>query len=142
MDRPRSRWAWVGALAMIVVNAYIILNLIVFYVFPRVIGHSAQANRAMASADIAELRNAVNRFRIDCDRMPTHAEGLPSLLKCKARGWHGPSMVHDLQDDPWGNPYVYRDLGNDQFVVVSYGSDGKPGGEAGTEAEDVGDVTW
>jgi general secretion pathway protein G len=32
--------------------------------------------------------------------------------------------------DPWSNPYTYRLLpANNEFEVVSWGRDGKPGGE-------------
>jgi general secretion pathway protein G len=120
----------------------LILAILAALIVPRVIGHSAQAKRAKASADISELRNAINRFRIDCDRLPTSDEGLSVLLQGgDIRGWHGPYLDRPtIPPDPWQGEYVYEDQGNDQFTVVSYGSDGAPGGEAGTEAEDVGDV--
>jgi general secretion pathway protein G len=103
------------------------------------VGRAADAKRAKAASDIAELRNAVNYFRIDCDRLPTNKEGLTALVKTpKVRGWHGP-YVTGLPLDPWGNPYHYTDLGMDQFAITCYGADGIAGGTPGTSDEDVGD---
>lgn len=99
----------------------------------RVIGHTIDAKRAKAASDIAEIRNALNRFRLACDRFPTTAEGLDALLAGpKIKGWMGPYMP-SLGFDPWQNPYQYLDLGGDNYRVTSMGPDGAPGG-----GDDVG----
>jgi len=47
--------------------------------------------------------------------------------------------VKFLPDDPWGRPYVYRYPGeNGAFDILSFGSDGEPGGE--NLAQDI--VSW
>ena len=44
-----------------------------------------------------------------------------------------------LPNDPWGRPYVYRYPGeNGVYDILSFGSDGEPGGE--DQAADI--VSW
>jgi general secretion pathway protein G len=51
--------------------------------------------------------------------------------------WHGPYLQRTAPLDPWGHPYVYRVPGaNGDYDLVSYGKDGKPGGEG--EDADLG----
>src|SRR6185369_4373257 len=41
--------------------------------------------------------------------------------------WNGP-YAKDVPIDPWWRPYVYT-VSENQFQVLSYGADGKPGGK-------------
>ncbi|MBI2560675.1 MAG: type II secretion system protein GspG, partial [Planctomycetes bacterium] len=54
--------------------------------------------------------------------------------------WHGPYLAKkNVPKDPWGNEYVYTYPGNNgEFDIISYGADGKEGGEG--ENADV--VSW
>jgi len=102
---------------------------------PRLV-HADEAKRHKANADIAEIKNALNRFRLQCDRFPTTAEGLDVLVDgAHIQHWRGPYLAK-VVDDPWGTPYVYKDLGSDEISIKSLGSDGKPGGT--DFAEDIG----
>jgi general secretion pathway protein G len=71
----------------------------------------------------------------DTGRYPTEQEGLMALIKKPAdvTGWRpgGYLQTTDLPKDNWGNDFVYK---CDQFVIISYGADGKPGG-AGDDAD-------
>lgn len=114
----------------------LIIAILAALIVPRVIGHTTDAKRAKAASDISEIRNALNRFRLACDRYPTSEEGLYVLVDGgDIQGWRGP-YLEKLVTDPWQNEYVYEEMGNDTFTVVSYGGDNAPGGEG--EAEDVG----
>ena len=90
-----------------------------------------------ARADLAVLTSALQNFRLDCDRYPTTAEGLASLTAQPAHveAWKGPYLAKPIGLDPWGHRYVYRYEGHDHFLLESYGSDGKPGGEG--DAADI-----
>jgi general secretion pathway protein G len=115
----------------------LILAILAALIVPRVIGHSGDAKRAKAASDIAEIKNGLDRFRLQCDRYPTTEEGLQALMSGQdIQGWRGP-YLSKMVNDPWQGEYVYEDLGNDTYSVMSYGADGQPGGEG--EAEDVGD---
>jgi general secretion pathway protein G len=63
-------------------------------------------------------------------------------LRVKPQGitkWEGPYLPKDIPPDPWGNPYQYKSPGDHgPFDIISFGSDGKPGGEG----EDLDIVSW
>jgi general secretion pathway protein G len=134
LRHPRRRGFTLIELLVVILILAILAALIV----PRVVNKTGDAKRAKAASDIQSLRSTLNNFRLDCDRFPTTEEGLDALRTEPAdiRGWRGPYLDKPIPPDPWGNPYVYEDLGNDSITVVSYGSDGAPGGEG--DASDVG----
>jgi general secretion pathway protein G len=50
--------------------------------------------------------------------------------------WQGPYLKKLVPNDPWGNPYQYRQPGeHGEFDLFSFGKDGQPGGTG--EAADV-----
>jgi general secretion pathway protein G len=123
--------------ATLVLSVVVVGLVSVGFVLPRLQGHTGHGP-AKASSDIAQLRNGLNRFRIDCNRFPTTGEGLGALISGgNIQGWHGP-YVERLPQDPWGRDYRYWNLGWNEVKVASLGEDGKLGGEAGTTNEDVG----
>jgi len=97
-----------------------------------------------AMADLATLRDAIDRFRVDCDRYPTATEGFSALMT-QPKGlasWRGPYFQESIPLDPWGRPYLYQTPGSDGktgYIVESYGADGEPGGDY--EAADIVDGT-
>ncbi|SET56998.1 type II secretion system protein GspG [Stigmatella erecta] len=80
-----------------------------------------------ARAQIRRLEGYFQAFHRATGRFPTEAEGFTPLIQAKVMDT--PPM------DPWGNPYVYR-MNDVRAGLVSYGSDGVPGGEG-----DAADVT-
>ncbi len=77
------------------------------------------------------------KYRIDTGSFPTTGEGLAALLKApgsKAAKWKGP-YIDNLPDDPWGNPYKYRNPGSknpNKYDLYSLGKDGTE------SADDIG----
>ena len=49
--------------------------------------------------------------------------------------WDGPYIDREVQKDPWGNEFEYSDTTTNglPFSIVSYGADGKSGGEGNNE---------
>lgn len=74
----------------------------------------------VAIANARDLAAALDRYRGHHHRMPTAREGLSRLA---------PEFVPYVPNDPWGNAYVYVPTGPDWADVMSYGADGRPGGE-------------
>lgn len=111
----------------------LILAILAALIVPRVIGRSTDAKRAKAASDIATLSSLLQQYRIDNDRYPTTEQGLQSLRvqPNDAPNWRGPYITKNLPTDPWGNEYTYESPGSagEDFVIVSYGADGAPGGE-------------
>jgi type II secretion system protein G len=81
---------------------------------------------AVARRNLAVLRVALERFRIDCRRYPLTGEGLHALVSDRGYiGWRG-RYVNQVRGDPWMNPYVYRSDGQ-TLSLFSRGPDGVSG---------------
>ena len=112
----------------------LILAILAALVVPNVLNKTGAAKVAKAKADLATLRDAIDQFRLDCDRYPTTQEGFDALRNPPSgvSGWRGPYLNKDLGADPWNNPYIYQTPGpngHDGYTVMSYGADGAAGGE-------------
>lgn len=86
---------------------------------------NANPRVAAAIAATRDIAEAIDRYQNRFHRVPEPAEGLSILV---------PEFLLRLTPDPWGHPYVY-DASDSSFAdVLSYGADGKPGGN-GTAAD-------
>jgi general secretion pathway protein G len=74
----------------------------------------------------------LTRFRMDCGRYPTTAEGIKALVVCPVgleEQWKGPYLdVKNIEDlkDPWGRKYLYTSPGiknRDYYDFWSFGVD-------------------
>lgn len=108
----------------------VILGLLVGLVGPRVFERFKKAERNTAKAQIEMLATAVDTFRLDMRRFPKELEEL-MMKPSDERYWEGPYLKKELPDDPWGNPYIYKNPGdeNRDYDIISYGADGQPGGD-------------
>ena len=102
-------------------------------------------NRAMlekARADVGQLENAVEMYRLTLNRYPTTEEGLEALVTApddarQAQRFPEGGFINRLPEDPWGNEYQYLYPGEyGRFDVWSWGADGRAGGEG--ENADIG----
>ncbi|MCL2880809.1 MAG: type II secretion system major pseudopilin GspG [Treponema sp.] len=85
---------------------------------------------------IESFRLALQSYLLDSGQYPTESQGLKSLwekpiLAPVSPNWDGPYTDRQIPRDPWGNEYVYKNPGDKDlpFTIVSYGADGKEGGE-------------
>jgi general secretion pathway protein G len=84
----------------------------------------SQAGKAEAA--LHAMRAALERFRIDCGRYPSTAEGLRALVRdSDFIGWRG-NYINRLGPDPWSRKYVYR-LEGQAMTLLSLGPDGREG---------------
>lgn len=94
-------------------------------------GESKPSRVARAKSDLAMLRDAIDRFKLDHGRYPSKGEEL-RVLRDSPPGAprRGPYLSQSVPRDPWGHRYVYQSPGPNGrgYVVESYGADGKPGG--------------
>lgn len=111
----------------------VIIGLLAAIIVPNVIGRIDEAKVVRAKADVKSLATAVKLFKKDTGRYPTQREGLEALVEepPDVDGWRGyVEGVDSVPRDPWGNEYRYFvSDGVPAFEIVSYGADGKPGGE-------------
>jgi general secretion pathway protein G len=118
---------------MIVVLA--IIALIAALIVPNVIGRPDQARVTVAQSDLRSIAAALKLYRLDNGDYPSTAQGLQALVsrpsgEPAAANWQHP-YLDAMPQDPWGRAYVYRSPGDKGlgFDILSYGKDGKQGGE-------------
>src|SRR6185369_17001664 len=113
----------------------IILGVLAATIIPKFMTTTHDAKVSAAKAHVAELESALERFYVHMDRYPTTDEGLKVLVEPPTgdeKKWRGP-YVKQLRNDPWGNPYQYRNPGlrhTAGFDLWSRGEDNADGGEA------------
>jgi general secretion pathway protein G len=132
----KTRQSGFTLLELLVVVA--IIGLLAAYVGPRYFSQMSKSERNAARAQIEAFSRALGAFRLDVGRFPTNDEGLNALLVAPpdAQNWAGPYLQKKVPNDPWGRPYVYRMVEDDDDVeLVSYGKDRQPGGSG--DAADI-----
>ena len=110
----------------------VIIGLLAGFVAPRYFAQVGKSEVNVARAQIDALEKALDQYRLDTGRYPTAEQGLKALVDRPASEpkWAGPYLRKDVPLDPWGNAYVYKvPAENAEFLVVSYGRDGQPGGD-------------
>ena len=119
---------------MIVVLA--IIALVAALIVPNVIGRPDQARVTVANADLRTISAALKIYRLDNGGYPTTEQGLAALVVRPTSSpvpvnWHEDGYLAQVPKDPWTRPYVYRSPGESGggFDLLSYGKDGKPGGQ-------------
>ena len=105
-----------------------ILGILATVVTVNVIDRLKEAKVAKAKADIAELKTALQFYKLDNGHYPSSSEGLQVLTQKTEKQPNG--YIASLPKDPWGNEYEYTCPGlHGPFDIVSYGADGAQGGE-------------
>ena len=109
--------------------------------------HVRKAKVSQAEQQIAYFKNALKEYQLDHGTLPTEAQGLTALVQALPGGPSedeypegGYLESREVPLDPWKNAYHYRSPGEDgqPFEVISYGSDGMPGGTS--FAQDISSV--
>jgi general secretion pathway protein G len=119
----------------------IIIAALAAVIVPRVFARAEQGRRAKAIADINSLETALDSYAADNGSYPTSEQGLQALVEAptaapEAKNWNGPYLKKAIPKDPWGGDYLYTSPGvhNVDYDIVSYGRDGKEGGD-GADAD-------
>jgi general secretion pathway protein G len=131
MRTKNRRQAGVTLIEMMVV--VVIIALFAALVLPRMMGQADKARKTAARAQINAYMTALGSYKLDSGIYPTTEQGLQALrVKPEnANNWQGPYTDKEIDNDPWGHPYLYRFPGEhgDGPDLVSYGADGQPGGD-------------
>jgi general secretion pathway protein G len=114
-----------------------ILSLLAAIVAPRIIGRTDDARIAEAKVQIRNFETALKLFKMDNGFYPDTQQGLDALVEKPSTGKipqnyreGGYLEQKKIPQDPWGNPYLYVSPGlHGDFDLLSYGADGKEGGE-------------
>ena len=124
----------------------VVIGILATLVAPNVFRHIGAAKDATARSQIEMLGAALDAYRLDTGRYPTSQQGLAALWTApigdsRASSWRGPYLRKDVPLDPWQNPYIYKSPAEQSrggYDLLSYGEDGKPGGEG--DAADI--ASW
>ncbi len=122
----------------------IIIGILAAIVAPNVIGRVDDAQITKAVAEIHNIENAFKFYRLDNFAYPSTEQGIDALITKPSdpnvRNWKTGGYLGRLPKDPWGNPYLYLNPGNNgEIDIYTLGRDGQPGGE-GIDA-DIGNWT-
>ena len=112
----------------------VILGLLMSLVAPTMFSKVDSTKIKTASAQMQMLETSLATYWLDMGEYPTK---LDDLFSSSLAGWDGPYLPKAVPNDPWSNPYSYQSPGPDgePFVLMSFGKDGRPGGEE--DAEDI-----
>ena len=108
----------------------LIIGLVSALVAPKAINRLRSAKIRAARTQIHLLANACKDYYLDMDKYPDRLEDL--IENPGSDKWDGPYLDPAvIPKDPWGHAYHYQKPGSNghEFEIVSYGSDGAPGGE-------------
>jgi len=112
----------------------IIIGILAAIVAPNVIGRVDDAQITKAKAEIANIENAMKFYRLDNFAYPSSEQGIDALVTKPGdpniKNWKTGGYLERVPQDPWGNPYLYLNPGNQGAIdVYTLGRDGSPGGE-------------
>lgn len=112
----------------------VIIGVLATLIAPRLIDKIGKSKRAVAEGNAAALANALHSYMAEHGNPPDGATidilwERPSEIDAKT--WQPYVNSADALKDPWGNKFVLIIPGvkNFDFDIVSYGADGKPGGD-------------
>ncbi len=130
MSMVRKGFTMVELMAML-----IIIGLLATLVVTKVATQIDRARVTTTKANLKLLHAAVNQFKMDTGRYPSEESSLMELVEKPSDVINyqesGYLESTDIPKDAWGNEFVYmlNPESGKPFVIISYGADGKEGGE-------------
>ncbi len=110
----------------------VIIGLLAAFVGPKYFAQLERSKAQITRAQIDAFDKGLIQYRIDTGHYPAPEQGLVAMFAPPPNEalWRGPYLKKMLPADGWGRAYVYKlpGSGEREFEVISYGSDGAPGG--------------
>ncbi len=106
-------------------------------------GQTEKAKVIATKVTLKTLHDSVKMFKLDTGRYPSEEMGLIELIEepTDVEGWNSEGYLEstDIPFDAWKNEFVYmlNPESGKPFVIISYGADGKEGGEEGSYEYDL-----
>ena len=137
---PSKRSAEHGFTLIELMVVLVIIGLLATIVVINVIPLGDQGKVTKAKADIENIQQALELYKLQNLNYPTTSDGLSALVAPPAdladpSRYQKGGYIRKLPKDPWGHDYLYASPGqHGAFDVWTYGADGKEGGE-GVDAD-------
>ncbi len=117
----------------------VIIGLLATIVAINVLPSGDTARIQKAKADIANIEQGLELYKLQVGSYPTTTQGLGALIAAPsgvdAARYQAGGYLKKLPNDPWNRPYLYASPGKHSAADVwSLGADGKEGGE-GVDAD-------
>ena len=111
----------------------VILGLLAALVVPNIGSNVSEAQRTAARTQIGQLEQTLQMYHLHNGFYPSTQQGLEALVTQPTtspvpKRYQQGGYMKKVPEDPWGNPYVYRNQ-NGRPIIISYGPDGEEGGE-------------
>jgi len=132
MTRTNSAFTLIEILVVV-----LIISILAGIVGVGVLRHPGEAKVTAATLQIKNFKSALQLYRMEQNQVPTQQQGLSALCVKPTIAPIPDKYPEDgyldsrkLPKDPWNRDYIYLAPGrsNEAFEVISYGSDGEPGG--------------
>jgi len=125
--KVRSELSGFSLVEMLVV--LLLIGLLAGLVAVNVQSYMLKGKQEAAKAQIANFKDALDTYETVHNRLPRNDAGLAALTQGTTQ--MPEPIMETIPNDPWGNPYQYNAPGRDgrEFEVISYGADGRQGGE-------------
>lgn len=115
----------------------VILGILAGLIVPNFMSKADDAKVTQAKVQIGALEQALKFYKLDNGSYPSTEQGLQALVEppsvgSLAKRWKKGGYLEKgkVPKDPWGHDYIYISPGlHSDFDLISYGSDGEPGGE-------------
>jgi len=114
----------------------VIIGLLAGLVGPRIFGKVDSSKVQTAQVQIKMIESALQIMRLDIGTLPEGEQALQWLVRepedpTVRATWKGPYLDGQIPVDPWNNPYKIVTPGSNgkSFSVISFGADGRSGGE-------------
>jgi general secretion pathway protein G len=104
-------------------------------IIPSILYSGSEARVITTKANLKMLHHAVAQFKMDTGRYPTKEEGLTVLINVPTNvtGYQPGGYIDSttVPKDAWGYEFIYIAYpeSGKPYAIVSYGADGKEGGE-------------
>ncbi|WP_152979629.1 type II secretion system protein GspG [Stenotrophomonas daejeonensis] len=128
---PKSMSTQRGMSLLEIIIVLVLIGGVLVVVGSRVLGGADKGKFKLTEAQVQTLAGKIESYQLDTHVLPASLGDLVAK-PAGVSGWLGPyAKASDLKD-PWGRDLEYRAPGQDgaPFDLVSYGADGKPGGDS------------
>ena len=133
MRIKRTRHSLAGMTLIEILVVLVLIGIVMGIVGGNYLGQGEKAKQRAAKIEIEQIGQTLDLFKLEVGRYPTTQEGLQALITAPAgmSNWNGPYWKKStVPKDPWGNEYQYAAPGSHgAYDVISYGADGKEGGD-------------